>query len=178
MKKILLTVISLAMAVTLSGCMGVGGNSLEGVSTDDSPDASKIKAADYSNDLEGLEKYLVAMGYIPEKAEPEKMMYTVIGAKDGDRYNFTVDNSAVYVELYEYDTDDLNDDANRVIGEVKKDGKFYVFGETGNEEDAAFEAALSSNGKYLVSYTLSTDGESNVQRKEDFEKAVKNFHNA
>ena len=101
---------------------------------------------------------------------------SVIGAKDGDRYNFNVDNSAVFVELYEYDTDNLNDDAKRVIGEVQKEGKYYVFGESSKEDAASCEASISINGKYMVSYTLTSNGETNEQRKKDFISAVEGFY--
>lgn len=176
MKKIILTVITAILAMTcMSGCFRSGGNSVPGVRTDEAVDAASLKVEDYKNDLSGLEDYLKALKYIPADCEPTKMMYTVIGAKDGDRLAFTVDNAAVSVELYEYDTDNLNEDAKRVIAEVKKDGKYSVFGEMGKEDDAEFEAALSANGKYLVSYVISSDGDSNVQRKKDFINAVKEF---
>lgn len=177
MKRIILTVISLlAIVITLGGCSGAGGQQLAGVETDNAPDPETVKASDYSNDLEGLEKYLNALGYIPSDTKPNKMMYSVIGAKNGDRYNFNVNNSAVYVEIYEYDPKDLNDEAKRVISEVKKDGKYYVFGKNGANGDASYEASLSSNGKYLVSYTLNTDDEKCVKRKEAFINAVKEYY--
>ena len=104
MKKILLIVLSLAMAVSISGCAGTGGSGLEGVETSSAADISKIKASSYSNDLKGLEEYLVDIKYIPKSCTPTEMMYKVIGAEKGDRYYYTVNDSAVFVELYEYDT--------------------------------------------------------------------------
>ena len=176
MKKIILSVISVvAAAVLLCGCSR--GNGLPGVKTEDAPKAVSVKQSDYNNDLEGLEKYLNALGYIPDDCKPVEMtLCSVIGAKDGDRYNFNVDNSAVFVELYEYDTDNLNDDAKRVIGEVQKEGKYYVFGESSKEDAASFEASISINGKYMVSYTLTSNGETNEQRKKDFISAVEGFY--
>ncbi len=175
MKKILLFVILLSTIVVFGGCFGAGGPSLEEVKTDAAADAEKIKMDSYTKDLVGLEKYLIDLGYIPEKAEPQELMCSVLGAKDGDRFNFKVDGAVVYVELFEYDTDNLNDDAKRVIGEVEKDGKYYVFGETGVNGNAAYEAFLSKNKKYLVSYTVNSDDESNTKRKDDFVNAVVNF---
>lgn len=176
MNKIILSVISVvAAAVLLCGCSR--GNGLPGVKTEDAPKAASVKQSDYNNDLEGLEKYLNALGYIPDDCKPVEMtLCSVIGAKDGDRYNFNVDNSAVFVELYEYDTDNLNDDAKRVIGEVQKEGKYYVFGESNKEDAASFEASISINGKYMVSYTLTSNGETNEQRKKDFISAVEGFY--
>lgn len=163
------------MAVSFTGCYGSGGTSLEAVQTSAAPDATTINTDDYEDNLEGLEKYFIALGYIPEKAQPTEMMYNVIGAIDGDRYNFAVDSSAVYVELYEYDPDNLNDEATRVINEVKKDGKFYVFADDGNG-NVAYEATLSDNEKYLMIYTDSSSEEANVQRKTDVINALKSFH--
>ena len=176
MKKIILTVIIAAVAIScMSGCFNAGGNSVPGVKTTEAPDVANVSAADYTNDLKGLEEYLVALGYIPTDCKPTKMMYNVIGAKDGDRFAFTVDNSAVSLELYEYDTENLNEDAKRVIAEVKKDGEYTVFGDVSNQDDTKFEASLSNNGKFLVAYTISSEAESVVQRKKDFIDAVKKF---
>ena len=177
MKKLILIVMSLAIAVNLTGCMGVGDNSTPGVNTDEATDAKKLKISDYKNDLSGLEKYLVALNYIPSDCAHTEMMYNVIGAKDGDRYNFKVDNSTVYVELYEYDPDKLNDDAKRVFDEVNKTGKFHVFGDDTSDEDAAvFDAELSENSKYLLLYNGNTDNEKTEKRKKDFTNVVKSFH--
>ncbi len=177
MKKIILTVISIiAAAVCLCGCMKVGGQSLPGVTTESAPDPKTVKASDYDNNLDGLEKYLTALGYIPSDCKPTEMMYGVIGAKDGDRYVFAVDDVPAYVELYEYDTEKMNDEGKRVTGEVKKDGKYYVFGEDGIAGDVAIEASLSDNGKYLVSYTLGGNKDTAEQRKKDFIKAVNEYY--
>lgn len=176
MKKTILVVFSLILAVTLSGCMGSKGPSLENVEIASAPDASTIKDSEYKNNLEELEKYLVALGYIPEKTQPSKMLYTVIGAKDGDRYNFNVNNNSVYVEIYEYDTENINDDAKRVLSEIKKDGKFYVFADRSIKDNVAVEAYLSYNSKYVVVYNGNTGSDELSKRKDDFIKAVREFH--
>ncbi len=175
MKKILLLVLLLSTLLVSGGCFGTGGPVLEEVKIEEAADVEKIKTDNYTKNLLGLEKYLVALGYIPEKSEPTELMCSVIGAKDGDRFNFKVDGAVVYVELFEYDTDNLNDDAKRVIGEVEKDGKYYVFGENANVSNATYEAALSTNKKYLVSYTVNSSDDANSKRKEDFIKAVVGF---
>ena len=175
MKKIILTVISFALVLAAAGC-SAGGNSLENVDTAATVDPSTINQTDYKNDLEGLEQYLTALNYIPQNAAATEMMYNVIGAKDGDRYNFTVDKNAVYVELYEYDPDHLNEEAERVLSEVQKDGKFYVFDDKNLNDNAAYEAELSYNGKYLLIYTYNSTNDNLVQRKKDFTNAVKEFY--
>lgn len=176
MKKIITGTIGILTALLLTGCMGTGPK-LEKLSTDDAPDSQNIKSADYKDNLEGLEKYLTALDYIPEKAEATDMMYSVIGAKDGDRYNFLVNNSTVFVELYEYEPDKLNDEGKRVIGEVKANGEFYVFGKNSElDGNIAYPATLSENGKYLLLYSDGSSDMKNIQRKADFETAVKNFY--
>ena len=203
MKKIIPFVICAAMALALTGCAAQSGPQLESVQasatesntssqnsdtskTDDTSKEEstpkKVNPADYDNNLDGLEKYFVDIGYIPEKSKPTKMMYGVIGAIDGDRYNFVVNSTAIYLELYEYNPDDLKDEksenykeGNRVINEVKKDGKFYVFDNNGGD-NVAYEATLSDNGKYLMIYTDNSTDAGNVQRKADVKKALKEFH--
>ena len=163
-------------AASLTGCMS-SGQQLEKLSTAEAPDKASVKSSDYKNDLEGLEKYLTALNYLPEKAEATEMLYKVIGAKDGDRYNFRVNNATVVVELYEYDPDALGDEGKRVLNEVKEQGEFRVFDKDSQiDENPAYPATLSNNGKYLVLYTDSSSDLDNIQRKADFEIAVKEFY--
>ena len=176
MKKIIAAILGAVTVVSLAGCAG-SGQSLEKLSTESAPDADTIKASDYANNLEGLEKYLVALDYIPKKSEPTEMLSNVIGAKSGHRYNFIVDNATVIVELYEYDTDNIGEEGKRVIDEVKKNGEFYVFGEdTKLDGNEAYPADLSDNGKYLLIYTDTSTDIANVQRKADFTEKVKAFY--
>lgn len=178
MKKRLISVLGMIIALSMAGCTGSQGGNLEELHTDTEIDRTKVSAKDYKDNLEGLEKYLTELDYLPEKAEPTEMMYSVIGAVDGDRYNFKVDSVPVYVELYEYTPESLNDEAKRVFSEVKKDGKFYVFDNTDDADRASYEAALSYNQKYLIIYTDSSDSEKNQQRKKDVINAVKEFYQA
>ena len=204
MKKLIPFVICAAMALALTGCMAQSGPQLESVqasatesntssqdsnasqpddtSKEESSTAKEIKADDYDNNLKGLEKYFVDMGYIPEKSEPTPMMFDIIGAVGGDRYNFIVNSTAIYLELYEYNPDDLKDEksknykeGNRVIKEVNDNGKFYVFDNNGGD-NVAYEAFLSENGKYLMIYTDNSTDAGNVQRKNDVIKAFKEVH--
>lgn len=175
MKKIFVVLISSVLALSMTGCMSRNGESLENVNTADEPNADNIHSTDYENNLNGLEKYLIELDYIPQKSEPTEMLCTVIGAVAGDRYIFTVNSSRVVVELYEYEPDNLNDDAMRVINEVQKDGEFHVFASE-NFSDDTYQATLSDNQKYLMIYTDSSESEDNTKRKENVEKAVKAFN--
>ncbi len=167
MKKIIAAILGAVTVVSLAGCAG-SGQSLEKLSTGSAPDADTIKASDYTNNLEGLEKYLVALDYIPKKSEPTEML---------SRYNFIVDNATVIVELYEYDTDNIGEEGKRVIDEIKTNGEFYVFGkDTKLDGNEAYPADLSDNGKYLLIYTDTSTDIANVQRKADFTEKVKAFY--
>lgn len=175
MKKILLIVLAAVLTLGSAGCMGAGGNSVPGVSINDAPDPETVKALSYDASLKGLEAYLTDLCYLPKDMEPTEMMSNVIGAKEGHRFNITVERSAVTVELYEYDPDSLNEEGKRVIAEVQKNGKFYVFEDKSLKNNQAFEAALSNNGKYLVIYSPSNSDDTQVQRKKDFVQAVRTF---
>ena len=176
MKKITAAILGTVMAISLAGCRSAGPQ-LEKLSTEKAPDPDTVKVSDYADNLEGLEKYLVALEYIPEKTEPTNMLANVIGAKSGHRYNFIVDKSTVMTEIYEYDTDDLGEEGKRVIDEVKKNGEFHVFDEKVNiDENIAYPAKLSDNGKYLLIYTDNSTDIANVQRKADFAEKINNFH--
>lgn len=172
MKKVILFVLTMVLAISFTGCIG-GGSKLPGVMTHEGADIKKVDASKYKNDLEGLEEYLKKLKYLPEDVTAVDMMSEVIGAKAGERYNFTVDNSTVFVELYEYDTDNMNADAKRVTAEAKKDGKIKVLSD---DDNAEFPAVLSSSGKFLVMYTDNSTNEGNAARKKNFTDAVKNFH--
>lgn len=178
MKKIIAAVLGAVMAVSLAGCR-TSGSKLEKISTESAPDADTVKMSDYADNLEGLEKYLVDLNYIPQKSEATDMLASVIGAKSGHRYNFIVDRSTVIAELYEYDTDALTEEGRRVIDEVKTNGEFYVFDKNVQiDENTAYKADLSDSGKYLLIYTDNSSDIANVQRKADFTQKVKAFHSS
>lgn len=175
MKKIIIALISSVIVFSLMGCMPTNAEQLVNVNTADEPKADNIKATDYENNLNGLEKYLKELDYIPENVDPTEMMYNVIGAVNGSRYIFTVNSSRVIVELYEYDPDNLNSDGKRVINEVQKSGKFYVFG-SDDSSDTAYEATLSDNNKYLMIYNDVSTSNDNVKRKKNVENVFKSFN--
>ena len=65
MKKIILAVLSIVIAVSLTGCIGQGGPQLPGISTEDAVDIKKVDVSKYKDDLSGLEDYLFALKYMP-----------------------------------------------------------------------------------------------------------------
>ena len=176
MKKITAAILGAVMAISFAGCR-TAGSQLEKISTESAPDPDTVKVSDYEDNLEGLEKYLVDLNYIPKNAKASEMLASVIGAKSGHRYSFIVDKSTVTAELYEYDTDKLGEEGSRVLDEVKKNGEFYVFDKSVQlDENIAYEAELSENGKYLFIYKDNSGDIANVQRKADFAEKVKAFH--
>lgn len=150
------------------------------VSTDDEA-KSEAKDSDYPDTFEGLCNYFTAKGYIPEETDsnkPVKMDYSLIGAKEGQKYTTTFDGKTIIIELYVYDTKNLNDKANEIIDSVKKDGTFTIL------DLPSVDAYLSDNGKYLMIYTDESidkenpDKDSNTYiHREEVIESFKSFHN-
>lgn len=174
MKKIILTVMAAAMVFSCTACVSTG-TQYETIYTSEAPDASSVKQDDYEDDLDGLTKYLIALGYAPQNTTATKMLSETIGAKDGVRYVYIVNSNTVDLELYEYDTENLTDRAKEVLDEVKKNGRFTLFTDDETGESQTFDAILSDNGKYLMIYIDSSTDENNVAHKKALTEAFKGF---
>jgi hypothetical protein len=74
----------------------------------------------------------------------------------------------VTLELYEFDTKNLNDTAKKVISDVKSTGKFTVIGQQVN-------AVLSNSGKYLMIYNNSLTDDANKAYGEKIKKLFTEF---
>ncbi len=175
MKKFLLTILCVILALSMGGCFQQGPQ-YENLDTNVAPDPDSIKQTDYANDLDGLVGYLKALGYLPTKTDPTVMLAEVIGAKKGYRYIFNVDNSTVIAELYEYDTSYSDPNAARVIGEIKETGSFHLFGQENVDGDTVYAATLSDNGKYMMIYNDGSSNQNNVVRRELIKNAVKGYY--
>ena len=104
-----------------------------------------INYADYEDTLEGLCKYFNELGYIQHKENNyTKMDASLIGAKEGRKYAV---NKNLTIELYVYNTSNLDDTAKSIIDSVKKDGKFTIL------DLPSVTAYMSDNEKYLMIYT-------------------------
>ena len=174
MKKIILAVMCFVVALAISGC-AASGNQLVNIDTAQSPNADSVSVDDYDKDLSGLEKYFIALDYIPKDNTPTKMLASVIGAEFGDKYVFTVNNSNVVMELYEYNPKNLDKDATRVIGEIKETGEFHVFGDESIDGSTTYKATLSDDDRFMMIYTDNSTVDANVKRTEDVLKAFKTF---
>lgn len=124
-------------------------------------EAPSVKYTDYNNDFDGLCDYFVAMGYTVSKAGDKldeknvtEMDSALIGAEKGRKYATTYNGKNITVELYSYDTANLNDTAKSIIESVKNDGTFTIL------EFSPVKAYLSDNGKYLMAYSDASIDES------------------
>ncbi len=174
MKKFLI-VLCAALLLTLSGCFG-SKPSYENLDTTQAVDLDKVTWDDCEDNLDGLVKYFKKINFLPGDTTPTDMLSEVIGSKKGYRYIFTVDGSNVVVELYEYDTKNLDDSAKRVIGEIRETGSFHLFNKEGIDDDETYEATMSDSGKYMMIYTDGSGNESNVTRKKQAIEQFKKFH--
>ena len=175
MKKILLIVLCALMSLTLFGCQKKS-DSPENLDTEKSVDTESIKkniTENYKNELSGLVKYLQDMNYLPLKEEPTTMLAKVIGAKEGLRYSFTVDDRSTLVELYEYDLEKQNKDSERVRTEVLENGFFHVF-EDESVDSTEYSASIpcGEKGKYMVMYS------GTQERAENIAVLIKDFESA
>lgn len=175
MKKVILAVLCAVVIFTLSGCFNSGAQ-YENIDTAQSVDTDSISQKDYKNELDGLVSYFKALHYLPQNTTPTEMLSEVIGAKKGCRYIFTVNGSQTVVELYEYDTAALDDNAKRVIGEIKENGSFHLFNKEGVDMDTTYTAYLSDSDKYMMIYTDNSSNNDNVIQAKSAQKALKYFY--
>lgn len=159
MKKIWILCAAMAVGLLFSACgagnvggVASGSTSSQAVSSKAAV-SSALSADSVSDDLSGLQKYLVSNAGF--SGTPEKMEAEIIGAKAGVRYAFGHDGKDnVSAELYEYDPENLGDMAQKTLSEVKKDGRFTLMGQQVN-------AVLSESGKYLMIYKNSATDDNN-----------------
>ncbi|MGN0550597.1 MAG: hypothetical protein ACI4I4_02000 [Acutalibacteraceae bacterium] len=163
MKKIIAICLILAAVLSFSGCVAAPQSENKSV---------KIADMDSKYGLTQMCKDLQKKGYLPESGV--EMASDVIGAKTGYRFEASVNNDKITVELYEYDPENLNDDAKRIISEVKENGEFNML------DYAKVPAQISKNGKYMVIYN---DGKAvgenpDEAHKKQYDEFMKIFNSA
>ena len=191
-KKLLALGLSLMMVMSLGACAATGdplpslvlesasapesgvesGDGSENPAGETSSGAETIQVEevddqDYEDSLAGLQQYLVDSKAVAGDAT--EMSYETIGAVDGYRYRFTLERSTVQVEVYEYDLENLSEEATAVLDSVKEKGTFPML-------DKEVEAVLSDSGKYMMIYTDTGKNQINAQQKERVEALFKSFH--
>ena len=101
---------------------------------------------------------------------PLVLRWFFIGAVAGVQYRFSYEGSNnVTVELYEYDLDNLNDEAQAVLDSVKANGTFTVIGQE------VTDAYLSDSGKYLMIYKDTQTNEQNELHKQEIVEQFQGF---
>ncbi|MGI6255848.1 MAG: hypothetical protein ACOYJZ_09505 [Acutalibacter sp.] len=191
MKKLLALGLSLTLVLSLGACAATGEQLpalvLESASAPESSTGSGVESGaesgtesgaesqiqveevsdkDYEDSLDGLRQYLVDSKAVAGDAT--EMAYETIGAVEGYRYRFTLERSTVQVEVYEYDLENLSDEATAVLDSVKEKGTFSML----NKE---VSAVLSDSGKYMMIYTDASKDQLNTQQKERVEELFQSF---
>ncbi len=189
MKKIIATILCAGLIVlTAAGCnysdalAENSANATQSSQTSDSQtEEKKVTDEDFEDNLDGLCNYFAAKEYIETKddkineSKMTKMDASLIGAKEGKKFVIPFGKN-VTLELYEYDTKNLNDKAKEIIASVEETGKFTIL------DLPEVEAYMSDSGKYLMIYTDASidkknpDKESNnYLHREDIIKDFKAF---
>ena len=143
MKRWIVLLAALIMALSLTACFGVGNNG----ATADEAKAGDISS--YSKDFDGLMKY-VADSTGGEKFE---LYYGIIGADNGARY---VMNNNPYVEVYDFSSvvdDNATADsadpakAKEILEDIKDDGKFRPVA-----DGIEMTAVITDSGRYVIAW--------------------------
>ena len=137
-KRVLLVVaaMSLLVAVGLTGCGGTTVADPNAASSAAAPTASMALSEVSEDNLNGMITYLKGNGVIKEATTDMKA--EMIGAVSGKMVQAIYGDSVALVEIYEFDKDNLNQNA-------KENGKFKSM-------DGELTATLSNNEKYLMIY--------------------------
>ena len=166
LKKILVaggvTALAAVLALSVSAC---SNNS--GTETTNTLSASSMAQSEVPDTLDGLCRYMEGNGLIG--GTPHDMLADLIGAKEGRMYQFSFNDSPVQVELYEFDTENLNETAQKILQEVRENGKFTM---TGIESSNAY---LSDSGKYLMVYHDTNTDEEHTNQSIRAQQMFKEF---
>lgn len=161
-KKIIALIMAVFVIASFAGCASAPQSQSDTVKISDIKEEGMAKLCKQLNDDE----------LVPNEATD--MQNEVIGAISGYRFTIALDGGNALVELYEYDPDNLNDTAKRIISEVKEDGTFNML----DISDVAAE--LSDNDKYLMIYndSKSVGDDADEKHKERREKITEIFDKA
>ncbi len=140
MKKIFAILLIIAIAVSLTACMGTTSNTASTTPTE------KVKAEDvdiknYEKNFSGMLSYLYDLELITgDKIETQA---DIVGAKSGVRYNVDKTN---FVEFYAVDTDATPDQAVKMFDSIADDGTYDPLGLQ------KMKGVVSGSGKYVMLY--------------------------
>ena len=140
MKKIFAILLIIAIAVSLTACMGT----TSGTSATTPTEKVKVEDCDiknYERNFSGMLSYLYDLELITgDKTETQA---DVVGAKKGVRYNVDKTN---FVEFYAVDTDATPDEAEKMFDSIADGGKYNPLG----LQD--MKGVVSGSGKYVMLY--------------------------
>lgn len=140
MKKIFAILLIIAIAVSLTACMGT----TSGTSATTPTEKVKVEDVDiknYEKNFSGMLSYLYDLELITgDKTETQA---DVVGAKKGVRYNVDKTN---FVEFYAVDTDATPDEAEKMFDSIADGGKYNPLG----LQD--MKGVVSGSGKYVMLY--------------------------
>ncbi len=140
MKKIFAILLIIAIAVSLTACMGTTSNTASTQATE------KVKAEDvdiknYEKNFSGMLSYLYDLELITgDKVETQA---DIVGAKKGVRYNVDKMN---FVEFYAVNTDATPDEAVKMFDSIADGGTYNPLG----LQD--MKGVVSGSGKYVMLY--------------------------
>ena len=160
-KKLIVAALAAAMVLAMTAC---GSNNTTPVTevVSGSMELTELN----KNGLDGLCNYLEGNGIVGGTALDMKA--DIIGAKEGKKFAFKYNDSAVIVELYQFDLDNLDEVGKETLDSVRNNGTFKVL-------DKDVEAQLSSSGKYMMIYTDTKDDDANIAQKQKAEKLVNEY---
>lgn len=165
MKRITAYLLCLGMfAAVTAGCAGAGKQI-----TATADEAVNTNVSAYQNTYEDLLTYLSALGYINPLSSNKDITYNemkadLIGAKQGKRFNAQHTKNTT-IELYEYDPNQLDETAQKVIDSVKATGTFQnLFDET------VFDVYLTAGGRYMMIYNDPSITDDTKDTDENYQK--------
>lgn len=179
MKKIFsIVAVVLISAVAFAGCNTTSqtssdgeGSSTSSVSSDEASETEIVNAEDYSRDFEGFVQYMTDGGYI--SGDGTALSASAIGAVQGERFTVGSGTSKFYVELYEFDVENMNDTASATVSDAKADGTFNLYGDLTATQNTL--AVATEDGRFLMLYTDSSTSEGNLDAKQKAADAVLSF---
>lgn len=146
MKRIIAVLLSVLLMISLAACtMGTDGTTLnQDPSSVEETKAPKVDVTKYDKDFDGMLKYLEDMELLSDKDDAKtEMLAEIIGAKQGVRYTIDASN---FVEFYEFDIDNLNDDAKALLSGIADGGTYKVL----SLED--MKGVVSDSKKFVMLY--------------------------
>lgn len=139
MKKIFAILLIVAIAISLTACMGTGADT-------GSTKATEIKVEDvdiknYEKTFDGMQQYLKDLKLI--SGDKIELQADLIGAKKGVRY---IADKTNFVEFYAFDLDNMTEEGQKMYDAISK-GESYD--PLGLQE---LKGAVSKSGKYMMLY--------------------------